>query len=303
MKSGWIIIVARVERPIPFENSQEIIRKETKGTTVVIVILKDGSPCVTLTNDNGERRETIFQRVATTAPNALYVEMTWDESSITLNINFVPISPNRDLPPIQLPPSRKNEAARTRVPILPHPKAASEAEKVFLVKLSELHAARISPKQENLLRASAALRLLLLDGLLHEVNRNIRAKVAFEIHTTGDLPVKFEHRYNQPDPDIFPGCVVESLTLDKFLANPVIHSATEKGTIRDLIAVWANSKGGVHFGPPKEGSESMIQAFDTDTMVLTSPASFALLAGICNITLKALLPLAERICFRAEGET
>lgn len=165
------------------------------------------------------------------------------------------------------------------------PDACNDTERSFLRFVLDLQA-RVSVKDRfNLLEASAILRRLLLDArpILHLVNREHRLKLRFpfiperQLKDTGEGPV-FQFMNLCPefaDPD-----EVQLLTLDAFLGTEVLRDQARTFTVRNVIDVCANLKGGIHFDEPVSQTDKSLIKLDQNYLPFFVDASLAALPGI-----------------------
>ena len=111
-------------------------------------------------------------------------------------------------------------------------------EESFVNALNDLREKVKSNDRYQLIKASGILRLLLLDPLIHEVNRKHKIKIKFYLTSRNN------RRTN-----------AKSLTLDKFLATEWQANREHTYTIKEIIETSANHLGGVHVKEPKQKKE------------------------------------------------
>ena len=161
----------------------------------------------------------------------------------------------------------------------------------------------------DLLEASAILRRLLLDTrpILHLVNRSYHERLRFPIahkepellyETAGQKP-SFDYVALSPafaDPND-----IRHLKFDEFLSTPAIHGSQGTYTVRDVIKVCANLKGGIHFDDPSTSVEETLVELDRNYLPFFIDASLASLPDIAWATINGSRPLIEAILKRHGG--
>ena len=156
--------------------------------------------------------------------------------------------------------------------------------------------------RNSLLGASANLRLILLDRnpLLHKVNKLHRCKVRFLVVLSAPSNIKIRTAFSFKNlaPLFAADSEMHELKLDQFLSTPVVCGEDQKFTVKDVIDVCANSKGGVHFGDPKPGSQSEICQLDRFYQPALIDASLHALGNFSWCVIQALNPLVQKICER-----
>ncbi len=130
--------------------------------------------------------------------------------------------------------------------------AQNNFERQFCLRIEELRTLVQSHDERDLLRISATLRLLLLDGLMHKANRRLRLDIKF---TTTDyqMPTNagvlvWSVQYGIYPPLAHSGRQPLTLNLDQFLAKPIAKFNEIIVTVKDAIRFEANVQGGVHVG-------------------------------------------------------
>jgi hypothetical protein len=178
-----------------------------------------------------------------------------------------------------------------------------ESSDLLLATLSELERYIANGDDYSMLRASALLRQLLLDRhpLVHQVNRAHHLKLRFTVcgraHRERVLrmePVFYSalggiHRSGSL------GQHQEEISLDEFLATPVLKIYEQLVTVGDLISISANVLGGVHKGDPKTEKELAVAEFTRVASGNGPTISAAQLKPITLIALEALQPIRQRV--------
>jgi len=174
----------------------------------------------------------------------------------------------------------------------------TEDEYIFKRKYEELEHLVSSKDDYDVLKISAILRLLLLEGLMHKANKRFKIHVSFKIGIrTYKIP-------GFPDPDvwsaqdgIYPPSsrtphIFKEVKVDKFLSTPLMKLENEILTLKDIIRYEANVKGGVHVGKvnknkPKESILESSSIFQVGNFRL----SLRQLIAIGKVTLDGLKPI------------
>lgn len=156
----------------------------------------------------------------------------------------------------------------------------------------------------DLLRVGGLLRQLLLDGtpLVHAANRQARAgKIWFTITDVAPTPeLQPNHlRYlwaAELDPVLHPDLPSTRLSMDAFLARPVMHSDGQQITVRDAILQTANVAGGVHLGSPQTdqaAKSAAMTAWDHQLRINDNQPVTGLLLGIGWVVWRAAQPIVS----------
>src|SRR5215212_3377761 len=200
--------------------------------------------------------------------------------------------------------------ARLTMPGLPVRKPI-EIDKIalFLHTLKDLRRLVAIGDDYSMLRASAMLRQLFLDGsssLVHQVNRQPH-KVQLRFPVCGreyremvleDAPMFYSALGGIHSSGPM-GSSVEQLTLDQFLATQVLKLGPQVLRVGDLIRISANVLGGVHSGEPKRPEDKALAEALVDFRKAVSVRDQALEAvqmkPIILVALDGLQPLADAV--------
>lgn len=202
------------------------------------------------------------------------------------------------------PPTGFRNHAAFRIPT-----GCEDVEQSFLRFILDLQQRVAVNDRFDLLEASAILRRLLLDAgpILHIVNRSYRERLRFPIvhrdpeslyDQAGQKP-SFDHVVLSPafaDPSD-----IRHLTLDEFLSKPVLYGSQGAYTVRDVIKVCANLKGGIHFDDPATSVEQALVELDKNYLPFFIDASLASLPDIAWAAINGSRPLIEAILKRHGG--
>jgi hypothetical protein len=187
-----------------------------------------------------------------------------------------------------------------------------KAERLFLYTMKDLEACHASPWQYHRNRMSILLRLLLLEGLMHRVNAELKLKPKFLIGFWLDedgtiagvrpsdpaLPVSPELRL-APGIARVPGRIevvpvrrtVD--TLDEFLALHVMAIESSRYSVRDVIVHMATFNGPAHAHRPKTDADKALFNARVSMRRSGAPAGGNTLRSIGIITIRALKPLFD----------
>jgi hypothetical protein len=189
------------------------------------------------------------------------------------------------------------------------PAGCETVEQSFLRFILDLQHRTAVSNRFDLLEASAILRRLLLDArpILHLVNRSYHERLRFPIahrdpellyDQAGQKP-SFDHVFLSPtfaDPSD-----IRHLKFDEFLSTPALHGHQGTYTVRDVIKVCANLKGGIHFDDPSTSVEQTLVELDKNYSPFFIDASLASLPDIAWATINGTRPLIEAILKRHGG--
>jgi hypothetical protein len=148
---------------------------------------------------------------------------------------------------------------------------------------------------------AAWLRQLLLDEtpLIDVVNRAFRLPIRFEVNTLPDEAMAAIRHHNGLvhfgaglSPRVSQlGTPTRSLTRDQFLREPVLLTAHERITTRELILWAANEAGGVHYDPQYEGTSLQLNRLMRFADSSEHPVLGSSVIGIARIVRDAAEPL------------
>lgn len=147
-----------------------------------------------------------------------------------------------------------------------------KSEKLFTRKFNDLRFLIIDNSEYSLLKASAILRLFLIDGnsLIDIVNKKYRLKIVYQIDTTfninyqdgsrlictptkiGDLAVRYSRN-------------LQNFKRDEFLKLQILETKLGSFSVREIIKFLANKEGGVHYEVPK--NDEPLNKIDFSTLL------------------------------------
>jgi hypothetical protein len=166
-----------------------------------------------------------------------------------------------------------------------------------LLELQErvVHADRI-----HLLEASSILRRILLDAhpLAHSVNRTYKCRIKFPVvpeRVDDNAPEGSTYTYINLSPLYASNDEVRLVSWDQFLALIAVRGKDEAFTVREVLDVCANVKGGVHFDDPKSEIADQLLNLDKQFQPALIDASLHAVADLSWCVQRGLRPLVENI--------
>lgn len=178
---------------------------------------------------------------------------------------------------------------------------------LFLRTVDECRQVLTAPDDYSILRSTALLRQLLLDGnrLIDVVNRSRRERVRFLVCDGWDTPYAKEVLSDNPlvfavadglhpERNLLPGVPQREFNRDRFLKFPVVYASGNYYTVGDIITHCANVLGGVHVGSPKTNEEEQLSALQ-QFQIGKSPLSLRQLLPILHVVVDSLEALYQRI--------
>lgn len=176
------------------------------------------------------------------------------------------------------------------------PEHVSDAEALFIRTVCELSTAAVSHDWYVLLKTSAPLRLLLLDGLLHKANQRYGVKLQFRVSQDNEPPpIEVNRHWSSIAPHGRPQENTALMGLDDFLKLKVFRSPSGELTVRDVIRAVANADGGVHFGNPRTTEEKLLLEMDRESMRMGQTVSRQFLKEICYVCVETFAPLVKSL--------
>jgi len=260
---------------------------------------------------NSECGSDAYETPLLTLPNyaCLKVAFAWGQGDgISCAINGMFLS-EQDSEPVALdcethPPSGFRDPVAFKIPA-----ECEDVEQSFLRFILDLQQRTSVTDRFDLLEASAILRRLFLDRrpILHSVNRSYLERLRFPI-ASRDPELLYDQAGQRPEFDhvaLSPAFTdpndVRHLTLDEFLRAPVLYGSQRSYTVRDVIKVCANLKGGIHFGDPETSVQESLIALDKVYLPFFIDASLASLPDIAWAAINGVRPLIAAILRRHAG--
>jgi hypothetical protein len=180
----------------------------------------------------------------------------------------------------------------------------------FIAVLRDLERLGSSLDDYDLMRIPGILRLLLLDGLIHQVNREFRLQLRFRVGRTitlrrgpdGNLlpPVpRFVSAADGFDPAALAGQprapAPRDLSLDQLLASVIMAVEGEPVTVGDLIDHLAYVHGLVHPGQPKNPLNESLLGWRRTLQLGSHPAGLREIRSVARVVHAGLVPLRDAL--------
>lgn len=164
---------------------------------------------------------------------------------------------------------------------------------IFLNTLYDIKE-KLNGEKYHFIRACGLLRHLFLDEspLLHIVNRELKMPILFHVSdykTKVPLNPNFHWRSLSPD-----SVITHKVKLAEFLKIILLSYEQYEYSVQDIIKAASHIMGGIHSQKAKDEKEKILLDLDK---VIPIQADIAMMNihSICNVSLKAMLPLEERL--------
>jgi hypothetical protein len=181
-----------------------------------------------------------------------------------------------------------------------------DVDRLFLETLDDLETRIQQDASEyDLLRAAALLRELLLDEsrLVDRVNRAPKVAPRFRLRVkTADPGNEFEFWLGL-DPSAKVDVPISVLDLKELLRTSLVFLPSSRITVRQVIALAANVRGGVHRGKPKDPAHAAFENFPVKLRHGDMPLELLLVETISRIVLAGLDPLRSVVRDRTPAPT
>lgn len=176
-------------------------------------------------------------------------------------------------------------------------------EERFIRFLLELQERIARADRVHLLEASAILRRLLLDAhpLTHLVNRDYQCELLFPVvpkEPSENALTGSTYTYINLSPLYAAPNEIAWLTLDSFLSQVAVRGEDAAFSVRDVIGICANIKGGIHFDKPKSEAADQLLKLDHKFHPAHIEASLHALADLSWCVIQGLKPLISEILAR-----
>jgi hypothetical protein len=172
----------------------------------------------------------------------------------------------------------------------------------FLHVLDELRGYYATKTDYTLVRAGGLLRALFLDGansVADRANKSRRLPLRFRtMNFRVPLPISMGRvrvHWGGVSPEGCPDAPTIECTRDEFLGAPLVWFDGVQLTVRDVVKVAADMKGGVHRGIPMSIEDEAAVNLDAYWRTNGTEASSGALRGVCFVVLEALAPLERAI--------
>jgi hypothetical protein len=141
--------------------------------------------------------------------------------------------------------------------------------------------------------------MLLLDELplLTEVNRSRQLKLTFKVrHSPVPSPQDAYWWLGGLDPDqaVERGSI-EEVSLKTLLAEPIIFLGADRITVRDMITLSANVRGGVHHGHALRRQHQLVESLRIKLELGDTPLELTAVVPIAHVVLAGLRPLRDLV--------
>lgn len=281
--------------PWPIAQAAVLISDSANGNQLVLIGLPDGSLGLRIARDGtNEDYETDV-----IVPEGAF--------KVVVSINYTPSRPSLTINGIEIAvapagsrqkgtfPLRSQPATTPQTPTVVSneiPAHATDAEALFIRTIADLADASSSSDWYVLLKSSAHLRLLLLDGLLHKANERHKLKIQFRVPAAGDPPPLVPDKmWHNIAPHDLPDGLLTNVNLVQFLKLRVFESGNDSITVRDVIRTAANADGGVHLDTPRQAQDELVLALDKESFRFGQAASRHILKDICGVVVASSIPL------------
>jgi hypothetical protein len=104
-----------------------------------------------------------------------------------------------------------------------------------------------------------------------------------------------KYHWHNLDVSGFPDAKTIEVDLQTLLAAPCLTSAVGTASVKDLIAVCANAKGGVHLGKARTADQQALIDWDDAIKFLGREPSTIAIAGLCRVVLTGIMPVIDAI--------
>lgn len=295
-----IIGVGIMPDPLPPKQLVQLIANKENGQLLALQIDTQGCFVASVSDDGTIQQSETFGPISVPPAARFIFCLIASDTTFRLLINGYEIPRSMlGAGAISLP-SCQEECFQTGlvIPNLNPRSASNDEENFFLSTLQDIDLKIAAGDRYSLIRASGLLRQLLLDGLLHRVNRSHKLSIKFCTINFYKYPppdMKVSAHWRSLDPSYFPGADTIECSLDRFLEAPCLVFQDHQATVKDLIRACANAKGGVHLGKARMSAEQVVLDWDQAITLIGEEPSLMAIKGICRIVLAGLKDLALKI--------
>lgn len=298
--TGTTVVVIQLRQEWPPLKKSILTRNTFQNGVAVVEVDSEHNFYVTLAPSNKTNSLHRFQKTII-QPNSRFIltlRISDEQLSLRINEHELQLDSSGELEPLVITsnPIEPRPAHTLHYPDINPGLCSSEEEHLFLETVRDIDQRTLKGDRYSLISASGKLRLLLLDKLLAKANRAQKCLIEFKVIDHGEAPpIMPDSRWVSIAPMDFPGMNAITVNLDQFLKIPIYISGNSRATVKDVIRLCANSKGGVHHGPPKEAGEIILQDLDNSLQLTCNETSIVSLTGILRISLIAFTPLVRAI--------
>jgi hypothetical protein len=180
------------------------------------------------------------------------------------------------------------------------PLQATSVDKLFLSTLNDLKYKITSQDPNHILKATALLRLLIVDksSLVDQVNRHRKLNIVYTINDKKYLAMEYAEFWAVQDgfdPEASPFQFPLAVNKDKLLkrASMVVHGKVF--TVQDLIRYLSHVQGTVHVQDPQDAKEKMLKSIEGSLLIGGLQPVARSICAISRVVLKGLEPLKQEI--------
>lgn len=169
-----------------------------------------------------------------------------------------------------------------------------DLDRLFLETLDDLERRiQLDSTEYDLLRAAALLRELIVDEsrLADQVNRPPRAPLRFRLRVKTPASETGFEIWLGIDPNTNLDVPIRELDLTELLRVPLVFLPPSRVTVRQVITLAANVRGGVHRGRPRDPAHKAFEAFRLKLRHGDMPLELLLVVEIAKVVLAGLEPL------------
>ena len=181
-----------------------------------------------------------------------------------------------------------------------------DVDRLFLETLDDLETRiRQDASEYDLLRAAALLRELLLDAspLVHQVNHATKTALRFRIRVKVPDPGHEFEIWLGLDPSAKVDVPIREVDLKELLRISLVFLPSSRITVRQVITLAANVRGGVHRERPKDPAHEAFENFRLKLRHGDMPLELLLVVEISRIVLAGLEPLRSAVRDRSPAPT
>lgn len=303
MRAGGFTTLMRLPTPWPPARDGILLSNTNEGTHTILVGRTDGSLMLGVSSEDGLARMIEFQCISVAGSGWIILSARWNEHGASIRINSEELlaGGSKQLPVKHILTKTVNDFDSLLYPNLTREDAKNDAEALFLGTIIDLDRTILERDWYTAIRAGNSIRQLLLEGLLEHVNRQYRLKLTVSVNNADEhmselLKFGGGSLWICCDPIATPSNNIVSLKFQEFLSKKYLYHKGLYASVKDVIKACANSKGGVHFGPAKEGGEEAVVSFDEINQATGLPISLYGLLGICRVSIAGMRSLVEAIC-------
>lgn len=169
-----------------------------------------------------------------------------------------------------------------------------DLDRLFLETLDDLETRiHLDASEYDLLRAAALLRELLVDEyrLVDQVNRPPKTPLRFRLRVKTPDPGNSFEMWLGLDPNANVDVPIREVDLTELLRVSLVFLPSSRITVRQIITLAANVRGGVHRGRPKDPAHKAFEYFRPKLRHGDMPLELLLVVEVARVVLAGLEPL------------